>query len=363
MKKIIVSVTNDLTTDQRVHKICNTLSELNFEVLLIGRKLNNSLPIKRFYKTKRMSLLFNKGFLFYTEYNLRLFFLLLFERKNILLSNDVDTIIPNYLIGKIFNIPVILDSHELFSEVPELVNRPFVKSIWKKIERYFIPKIEYKYTVSNSIANYYLQNLNTSFEVIRNVPKRINENYNATTKIQLNKNAILYQGALNKGRGLELMITTMQYIDNITFYIVGEGDISDRLKQDVTNKNLSKKVVFLGKILPNELFDITKQAAIGISSEEDLGLNYRYALPNKLFDYIQAKVPVLVSDLPEMKQLVNQYKIGKIISERTPEKLAKEIEQLIENRQSFQKNLEMAANELCWENEELKLIKIFEQVV
>ena len=101
MKRIIVSVTNDLVTDQRVDKTCDVLTEIGFEVILVGRKLKNSLPIHRKYSTKRFRLVFNKGILFYAEYNTRLFLFLLFSRKSFLFSNDLDTLLPNYLISKI----------------------------------------------------------------------------------------------------------------------------------------------------------------------------------------------------------------------------------------------------------------------
>lgn len=354
MKIIIVSVTNDLTTDQRVHRICTTLTSLNYDVLLVGRKLKNSLPITRTYKTKRFHLLFQKGFLFYAEYNIRLLLFLIFKQKTILLSNDIDTLIPNYLVSKLFRIPLVFDSHELFSEVPELTNRPFIKSIWRKIEDFLIPKIKNKYTVCGSIAEYYKSIYNTSFDVIRNVPIKSIDLNELKSNISLKKNAIIYQGALNKGRGLELIIETMMYLDDVFLYIVGDGDINLELKNLVHQLQLTNKVFFLGKIIPQDLQKITSQAAVGISIEEDLGLNYRYALPNKLFDYIQAEIPVLVSDLPEMRQLVNHYKIGLVIENRQPKEIAKNIITLIENRNSYIENLKIASAELCWEKEALK---------
>lgn len=358
MRKIIVAVTNDLSTDQRVHRVCTSLLNLNYDVLLVGRKLNNSLAINRLYKTKRFSLLFNKGFLFYAEYNIRLFIFLIFKRKSILLSNDIDTLLPNYMVSKLFKIPLIFDSHELFSEVPELTNRPIVKFIWRKIEQVLIPKINYKYTVSNSIADYYKETYNTSFEVIRNVPMKKVDLRNLKSAISLRKNALIYQGALNKGRGLELIIKTMLYLDNVYLYIIGDGDLANELKLLVQQLKLAEKIFFLGKIAPNDLQNFTSQAAIGISFEEDLGLNYRYALPNKLFDYIQAKIPVLVSNLIEMKQLVTEYKIGEIIDNRNPKVIAKMVELMLEKRNSYQEYLEIAAEELIWELEEVKLKEI-----
>ncbi|MCK5639071.1 MAG: glycosyl transferase group 1, partial [Flavobacteriaceae bacterium] len=142
MQRIIISVTNDLATDQRVKKASNTIQDMGFEVLLIGRKLPNSLPVSRNYKTIRMKLLFKKGFLFYTEYNLRLFFKLLSLKKDVLLANDLDTLLPNFLISKIYSKKLVYDSHELFTEVPELVSRPKIRNVWLKIEEFIFPKLK-----------------------------------------------------------------------------------------------------------------------------------------------------------------------------------------------------------------------------
>ena len=155
MRKIIVSVTNDLTTDQRVSKICSSLTQNGFKVLLVGIKKKNSILIGREYKTKRISLFFNKGFLFYAEYNFRLFLFLFFSKKDILLSNDLDTLLANFIVSKIQQKKLAYDSHELFSEVPELVNRPFIKNFWLRLEKWLLPKLKNTYTVCKSIANIY----------------------------------------------------------------------------------------------------------------------------------------------------------------------------------------------------------------
>ena len=176
MQRIVVSVTNDLITDQRVHKVCSTLVGMNFDVLLIGRKLQSSLPLSRNYKTSRMKLLFNSGFLFYAEYNFRLFFRLLFLKKDILLSNDLDTLLPNFLISKLLRKKLVYDSHELFTEIPELIDRPRVQYFWRKIERMTLPKVKNCYTVSSSIASYYKDTYDSDFEVIRNVPYKKSNN-------------------------------------------------------------------------------------------------------------------------------------------------------------------------------------------
>ena len=303
MKRIIVSVTNDLVTDQRVHKSCTTLFNNGYTILLIGRKLKNSLPIIRDYKTLRIKLLFNKGALFYAEYNLRLFFILLFSKKDILLANDLDTLLPNFLVSKILKKKLVFDSHELFTEVPELINRPFQQNFWLKIEQFILPKLTYSYTVCHSIAVHYNLKYNTKFHVVRNVPFKIKKLEKGILPFNSkNKKIILYQGAINKGRGLELMIEAMTFLDNAIFLIIGSGDIEKNIHNLVKELNLEEKVTFIERIPPIELQKLTPLADLGLSIEENLGLNYKYALPNKLFDYIQAKIPVLVSNLDEINE-------------------------------------------------------------
>ncbi len=361
MKRIIVSVTNDLSIDQRVDKACNTLKNSGFEVLLVGRRRSKSLPINRSYKTKRMRLLFNKGFLFYAEYNIRLFLLLLFSRKDILLSNDLDTLLANYLVSRIQNKKLVYDSHELFTEIPELKNNFFVKKFWEKLEKWLLPKLKNSYTVCNSIANFYNKKYHTKFTVIRNLPTKKEIKKSIFSFSTEGKKIILYQGFINIGRGLELMIDTMKLLNNYIFVVIGDGDILEDLKHKVTQENLHQKVKFLGRVTPKELQKITPLADLGISFEEDLGLNYRFALPNKIFDYIQAEVPILVSNLPEMKQIILDYNIGEIIKERNPEKLANQIEKLL--KKDFSLKLKQARTILIWESEEQKLIDIFKNLV
>ena len=360
-KKIIVSVTNDLVADNRVHKVCTTLVNMGFDILLAGRRLPQSLPLTpRNYSTKRFRLLFKRGPLFYAEYNLRLYCFLLFSNFDVLLSNDLDSLPANFLISTFLKKPLVYDSHEYFTEVPELINRPRVQKIWKWLEQKMVPHIKHAYTVCNSIAKIYSEEYGVPFRVVRNVPIAFTpENQHPK---QTTKNIILYQGAVNVGRGLEKAILSMEYIENAELLIVGEGDIKAHLEKLAEGRNLHDKVKFTGKLPLEELSKLTPKADLGLSIEEDLGLNYRYALPNKLFDYIQARVPVLVSNLPEMAAIVNHYKIGEITESLEPEKLAKRITETLNNaekRKIWKQNLATAAKELTWENEEKVIREIF----
>ncbi|MBN2637443.1 MAG: glycosyltransferase [Prolixibacteraceae bacterium] len=356
-KRIIASVTNDLVTDNRVHKICTTLSKMGFEVVLVGRKLKNSIPVNRSYRTVRMKLVFTNGPLFYAEYNIRLYLLLLFSKADVLLSNDLDTLPANFLVSRVNRIPLIYDSHEYFTEVPELVNRPKVKRIWEILEEKLLPQLKYAYTVCESIAKVYNDKYSVPFKVVRNLPessnKHTNADENATDKI------VLYQGAINIGRGLEQAILATKYLENVKLIIIGDGDIKSELENLVETENLTDRVEFTGRLPFEKLAQITSTAHLGLSIEEDLGLNYRYALPNKLFDYIQAHVPVLITNLPEMAAIVNKYKIGEITDSLDPEKLVQSINDALQNKEKriiWAENLPKAAKILNWENEE-KIVK------
>ncbi len=357
MKRIIVSVTNDLTTDQRVEKVCNTLVNNGFDLLLIGRQLPNSKKINRNYKTKRLKLLFKRGFLFYAEYNCRLFFKLLFLKKDILLANDLDTLLPNYVISKFFKIPLVFDSHELFSELPSVQHR-FSKKVWKFIEKLLLPKIKHTITVSDSIANWYKKNYGIRASVIKNYPTLKNVPFT-----QQFEDYIIYQGALNKGRGLKVLLQAMKNISLVKLIIAGDGPIKRELEVFISKNNLSKKVTLLGNIPPTELIKITKRACLGVSLEEDLGLSYRYSLPNKLFDYIQAKIPVVVTNLPEIKSVVETYEVGEIITKHNPKNISQAILKILQHKKIYYKGgLEKAAKELVWEHQENTLITIFRNI-
>ena len=364
-KRIYISVINDLVTDNRIHKVAISLQKMGFQVTLVGRKLPQSLSVNdRPYSIQRMSLIFTKGPFFYIEFNIRLFFLLLFSKADIFLSNDLDTLLANFIASEIKKKPLVYDSHEYFTEVPELIKRPKVQRFWEKIEENILPKIKHAYTVCESIAKAYQTKYGTPFKVVRNLPLR-NGKAEVPEKEKLEygtKKIILYQGALNIGRGLECAIEAMQYVENAQLVLAGEGDITENLKTRTTRLNVNDKVSFLGRIPLEKMKYITAQADLGISIEEDLGLNYRFALPNKLFDYIQQEIPVMVSNLPEMKRIVEHYQIGTILEKHAPKVMARQFEEALSDetlRKTWTTNLPTTANDLCWENEESVLQGIF----
>lgn len=364
MKKVSISVINDLVTDNRVHKVSVSLMKMGFKPVLIGRLLPESQPVEREYATQRMKLLFRKGPQFYFEYNCRLFFRLLKINPDIFVANDLDTLPANFLVSRLKRKPLVYDSHEYFTEVPELIGRPVVRAIWKMFEKWLVPKVTAAYTVSESIAEAYHDLYGVKFRVIRNLPICLPSGVAELKSSERSESPkiILYQGALNLGRGIGAAIRAMHFVDDAELWLAGDGDITDQLKELVAEQQLEQKVKFLGRLPIQELKKVTRKANLGISLEEDLGLNYRFALPNKLFDYIQAGVPVLVSNLPEMKRIVEHYQIGLVADSHQRKELAEKMKEALFNQEKvweWKRNLVISAAELCWEKQEKILQDIY----
>jgi len=366
-KKIaVVSVINDLVTDVRVNKTVQALLESNYEVVLIGRQLPNSKPFEPTdYRAIRLNMLFKKGPLFYLFFNLRLFFKLLFLKADLLYANDLDTLLPNFLISKSKNIPLIYDSHELFCEVPELQKTPFKKAIWLKLESAILPKLKHCITVSNGIAEYYNQKYNCHFEVIRNIPPTLSSPQAFKNKQQLGidptKKMILLQGAgINVDRGAEELVEAMQYVKDVVLYIIGSGDVWDVLQQMVNNLSLQNKVIMINKLPKNELIHYTANADIGLSIDKNTNLNYYYSLPNKLFDYIALQIPILSSRLYEIEKIINTYHIGEFIDNHQVQHIAERLNEILNggNLVLYKQNAVKAMQDLNWENEKQSLLKI-----
>lgn len=370
--KIIISVTSDLVTDQRVHKVALTLQDADYEVVLLGRrKKSSSALLPRTYKTKRFNLWFETGFLFYANYNFRLFFYLLFSKFDVFLSNDLDTLLPNFLVSKLRNKALVYDTHEYFTGVPELLHRPKIKRIWKNIEDYIFPKLTHIYTVNDSISNLYKKEYAVNIQVIRNLPLVVEHSKTEIptpylAKYEQLKNCktqiILYQGAVNKDRGLEEMIAAMAYISDAIFVVIGSGDIENELLIQVEKQKLSNKVLFLGQIPFHILPAFTKLATMGISLEKDTNINYKYASPNKVVDYIHAEIPVFASQLIEIELIINKYQIGKCVKTHEPIEIAKFVNEILKDKNQLEiwkNNCQKAKLELNWNTEKEKLLQIF----
>jgi glycosyltransferase involved in cell wall biosynthesis len=369
MTKVIASVTNDLSTDQRVHKVCTTLLAAKYEVLLVGRKLRKSPDIDRPYETKRLCLLFNSGFLFYAFYNIRLFFFLLSKRCDIVLANDLDTLLACYTAAKLKGVPVIYDTHEYFCGMPELTNKPFARSVWRGIERCIFPKLETVITVNQSVADLYKEEYNTELTVIRNYPMTTEQRSFKSKEalgIPSGTRVILYQGAVNVDRGLEEAVEAMQWIENAVLVIVGGGNAFQSLEKLVAAQEYSDRIILRGWLPFTELIDYTAHADIGLAIEKGNNLNYKYSLSNKLFDYIQSGLPILSSRLVENERLMAKWEIGTFIDNHEAKHISRQISYMLSDegqRTMWKENLEKAKQAYTWEGQQAEMLAVYDTVL
>lgn len=368
--KVIVSVINDLNTDQRVHKVCSFIESRGYDVLLVGRKLKSSQEMEyRSYRTKRFRMYYEKGALFYAWFNFRLFWFLLFRRSTILVSNDLDTLLPNYLVSKLKGKKLVYDSHEYFTEVPELISRPKVKAVWERIERFIFPKLKFVSTVNRSIAEKYREKYGVSLKVVRNVSPLWNPAHIRSKKelgIPEGKHILIMQGAgLNVDRGVEEAIRMMPFLENAVLIIVGNGDIIPDMKKLVEKENWQDLVLFFGKRPYSELLQYTQQADLGLSFDQPTNPNYLFSLPNKIFDYIHTSTPIICSDLVEVSKLVKGYEVGEIVSDFDPQHLAQQVQAVLNNPELMERwksNCKIAAGKENWEVEVQQLNEFYPKV-
>ncbi len=360
-KRIILTVTNDLVFDQRMQRICESLQK-EYAVELIGRLLPGSPAVDtKPYLQTRLKCFFNKGFLFYAEFNFRLLFYLLRFRFDIVCGCDLDTLPATVIAGKVKQKKIVYDAHEYFPESPELVNRKGIKRIWQFIEKVFVPHTDKQYTVCDSISQLFQQHYQLQFEVIRNLPYyTFQENTNAA-----NSSIILYQGAVNVGRGIKEMIAAMKLLPDFKFYVAGDGDILEDMQNYVRAEQLQDKIKFTGKLKPHQLKQLTKEAFTGVNILENRGLSYYYSLGNKTFDYIQSGIPQVLISFPEYKKINDEYAIGVLVNDMDATTLSTAILSLKENQDFYkqiQSNCVRAAKDLCWENEEIKLLNLYTSI-
>lgn len=356
--KILISAFSNLYTDQRIEKVCGTLHENGYSIELIGNNWGGEEPMNRPYPFSRISLKSKSLKTAYLEFNWKLYRILKqkADKDTILLANDLDALLPNYLVSKKLNIPLVFDSHEIFSELPAIQNR-LSQKFWRFLESKLVPKIRYMMTASESYAEWFANHYPVKPVVVQNFPKKIELPFEFPSN---HPKIILYQGAINPFRGIDKMIKSMHLISDAEFHIAGDGPKKKEYEELVLNEKLSSKVKFLGRLHPEQLRNITQKADAGLSIEENGGISYYNSLPNKVSDYIQAGLPVVLINFPEMRKIMERFNVGEIIENHQPETLAKAVETVLKNgRKFYSEELNRASETLCWEQEEPKLLDLF----
>lgn len=360
MKHLIFTVTNDLSTDQRMIRICTSLAEAGYRVTLAGCKTNGSIPLtERPFSQKRLPVFFPKGKWFYIEYNIRLFFYLLFKKADAVCAIDLDTILPVYFITKLKGSIRVYDAHELFCEMKEVVTRPRIYRMWKKIERFTVPKFKWGYTVNQPIADEFRKMYNVQYDVIRNVTVK-----QPLTIPSKTEKYILYQGAVNEGRCFETLIPAMKEVD-APLIICGDGNFMQQARELVKQHALDKKVLFKGKITPEALKEFTQNAWAGVTLFENNGLSNYYSLGNRFFDYIHSGLPQLCVNYPVYKEINNLCPVAVLIDDTSPETIARGLNTLLHDQplyMTLQQNCLKAREVLNWQEESKKLAAFYKNI-
>lgn len=359
MTKILFTVTTDLNYDQRMQRICTALGEEGYDVKLIGRQQKKSPPLsKTSFQQKRLHCFFQKGKFFYIEFNIRLFFYLLFQKADIICGIDLDTILSAYVVSTLKGKKFVYDAHEYFTESANLIHRKREQRIWKRVERSIVPKIKYAYTVNQSIADVFKKEYNVDFKVIRNVPY-----YQHVEQIE-KKKVIVYQGAVRNERGLHQLVQAMKHVEG-KLIIAGGGELLPELKQLASDIGVAANIEFTGQLTPEALTEITKKAYIGISPLTPVGFNHLYSLSNKFLEYIQLEIPQVAMNFLEYQRINDAFGVAELIDDVTPENFARAIHRLCDDSllyDQLQQGTRKAKEVLNWEKEKTVLIDFYAQL-
>lgn len=369
--RIVSVATNCLCYDQRVLKSAALFQSRGWHVTLAGRyncascgKTDSPL-----FNYRRFRMLFNKGFLFYAFFNTRLFFFLLFRKADIMLSNDLDTLPAARLASVFKNSKLIYDSHEFFTGLPELNGREGVKAVWKFLERISIRGADFVITVSSPIASLLEKEYGVSPLVVRNLSPS-SDGIKPFSKKELgfeeSSLVLIIQGTgINIDKGAEELVHAVSSTVNTCLIVAGSGDVVEALKEEVSRLGLSERVVFVPKLPWHEMMRYTKSADAGMVLEKDTNLNYRFSLPNKLFDYISAGIAVVAGNLPEIAEVVEKSGCGIIIPQISVQALSEALNILEKDREKLH-NLKVASRKAFelynWDTEKLNLADLCEKI-
>lgn len=349
-----------------MQRICTSLAAIGYNVLLIGRKRTSSIQLKEeTFRQKRLSCWFQKGPGFYAEYNIRLFFYLLFLKMDVICAIDLDTILPCYFVSIFRRKKRVYDAHEMFTEMKEIIERPFILNIWRKVERFAVPKFSNGYTVNKSLVDELYRRYGVKYEMIRNLPVLENLKPKQLSTIHYHLSTVIYQGAVNEGRSFETLIPAMRDVD-ANLVICGEGNFFEQTKALIKQFDVEDKIELKGYLPPDELKKLTPTAKVAVMIFEPTGMNQYHSLSNRFFDYIMAGVPQVCVNYPEYKAINDEYNIALMIDDTKEETISAALNRLLTDdalHEQLKQNCLNTRLELNWSSEEKKLVAFYEKLL
>jgi glycosyltransferase involved in cell wall biosynthesis len=377
-KKVISIVLNNFKNDSRVLKENISLQNAGYDVRVVAL---HEEPLKEFdsiqtipvHRIKLRSRNWSKHklaqLLKYFEFVYKV--VKLYKKSGIIHCNDLNALPIGVVIKKIFNrdAKIVYDAHEY-----EINDVPYQSKMSIKI-KYYIERFLIKYadkviTVSNSIADEYvkLYGIEKPALVLNTPPYKEIEKKNIfreTFNLNTYQTIFLYQGGLSKGRGVEILLELFESLyksdhskdRNAVIIFMGYGPLENLIKE--TSKAY-KNIYFHKAVSPSVLLDYTSSADFGITTIEDSCLSYRYCLPNKMFEYFMAEIPVIASNLYEMKRLIVLNKVGVVAKENTPEGLKVAINEALRlDKYELQRSIVKVKNLYNWEAQEKVILSIY----
>ncbi len=342
MAKILHLVLNDYENDNRVRRAAECAHEMGAEVFIYAlSKFDTSKKytqagvnvylfylITRSWSKKRLFQVFK-----YLEVLIRMIVKGIRYKPNIVHAHDLNTLPIGFFIARLTGAKLIYDSHEYWADAGVLgfSDSPITKLILL-LEGYYIRRVDACITVSDSIAELLKKDYNISKPyLVRNVPEKwdLSSPKQLRSRLGINKDKVivLYQGVIN-GEGVFDLINAFQQINTDAILVfLGNGTAVNELK------GMGVKNVFFHPSVPYEqLPSYTSDADIGIHSMHGNMLNRLNALPNKLFEYIQGELALIVSDLPEMSRIVSGHNLGLVYPNSNTDELANSMKKLINDR-------------------------------
>lgn len=286
------------------------------------------------------------------EFIIRAILFLAKSRPKWIHCHSCEMLVPG-IMSKIFNRSILIyDTHELETERTGLTG--LFKHLLKGLEQISFKFIDYTFVVSDSIGNWYLQKYpKANVAVVKNIPEcpqTITPILRSKLGLKPQDKVFLYQGVLGPYRGIELLLAAWEKVDSDCHLVfIGYGEFENLIR-----KRLNPNIHLLEAVPPNELLSYTSDADVGLSIIEDASLSYSFCLPNKLFEYITAGCPVIISNRPEMVRFISHYGCGWIASE-DPNELADLVSSL-DSQEIASKSLgtKKAKEENTWEAESIR---------
>lgn len=265
---------------------------------------------------------------------------------------------------------VAFDSRELYPHVASAAGRPWVRWFWRTIESTYLPKTDAIFTVNESIARELKTAYDVSPVVLHNVPAfeevQRSSYLRDITGIDEDRAIILHQGSMQKDRGCEQLVAALEFVEDAALVFLGGGPLLEGLQASVARRDLQNRVYFVPPVPPDELLPVTASADIGVTLLEDTCRNHRLALPNKLFEYLMAGLPVVASELPEIARVVDGFDVGRTVDPGDTPALSAVLQELVDRpklRASLAANAPGVFEHYSWEKSKDNFVEVYTELL